>query len=285
MTETTERLGRIAVYPSVLYGADFIVESIASVLPYVERVYVVFMQRPWGDTSGVEFGGKWISWPERFDDARERVAALKNDRVVSIEAQKSSPWDRWSFAVNDVLGKVCDPSEVVLIDPDCVFSDVKAKQMFAEWEAHPEYVWAAPGQIELWKTPEWKIERPRSMVSLHRGDVSLLSSDARKRRGVNPPETHKLSGHVHNFGFCVSDSTMRWKHLTALAFSPVIGESLPNPAWLDKCWRAWHPTDNNRSLEPSLGCESAIQKAVPHDISDLPVSIKKRFDSGEWVRW
>lgn len=266
---------RVAIYPSVLYGDDFIQESIASILPWVNSVYVVMMSRPWGDTSGVTYKGEWISWPGKFDATREKIAEMANSKIEVIESYKHSPWNRWGHAAGLVLEK-CSPDEIMMIDPDCVFSDLEAARVFLEWNNLTSAPWATPKQVELWRTPEWQVIRPRSMVSLHRGDLSLLVSNTEATR----PKTHQLAGSVHNFGFCVSERNMLWKHLCAMAFSPIIGESLPNPDWYEKKWITWDPLINNENLEVSIGCESAIPKAVPYDVMQLPESIRWRYKLG-----
>lgn len=253
---------RIAVYPSVLYGADFLELSVRSVLPHVDVVYVVVMTRPWGGTSGVEYRSEWIPWPERFDDTREILAGMREPNVHVLEAEKFSPWDRWSYGLDVVRGNNVATDEVVFIDPDCVFSRGEAARVFGEWDAHPEYQWAHVGQVEFWKTTEWVVERDRAMVGLHRGDLALLSSEVRKAWGVEAPMSKRLAGRVYNLGFCVSDAAMRWKFLCSLAFSPVVGESLPNPEWYEEKWLGWTP--GTRNLEVSLGCEGSIPCAMPY---------------------
>jgi hypothetical protein len=314
------KIKRAAIYTSVLYGEDFIVESLQSVLPYVDRAFVVMMAEPWGRTEGVDYRGEWVPWPFEsqvgpvradrlqsiyghnrmilptyycvplarvFDRTREVVRAMGDDRVEIVETYKRTPWNRWGYAVNEVLrgAHEYEFDEVVLIDPDCVFHADQAASAIREWEAHPEYQWASCGQIELWRTPAWQVMRPRSMVSLHRGDLSLISSPEPPAKRERPaPLTHQLAARVHNLGFCVSEQTMRWKHLTALAFSKVVGESPPNPDWLEKKWLSWHPVKNNRHLEVSLGSESAIDEARPYDVAQLPESIRRRWDAGEWSK-
>lgn len=280
MSDPRPQYHLVAVYPSVLYGEDFVVESIDSILQYVEKVFVVMMTRPWGATAGVMYKGVWVPWPQKFDETHELIASMKEPRVEIIEAYKLSPWNRWGFAVNDIVCKMCNPKEVILIDPDCVFSADEAKRTFSEWDSHLEYFWAQPSQIELWRTPAWQVERPRSMVSLHRGDLSLLSDGAPEK-----PKMHQLQSKVHNLGFCVSPQSMQWKHLTALAFSPVIGESMPNEDWYEDRWLAWQPETNNRNLDVSVGTEHAIARAVPYDTSGLPEAIKQRYAAGEWPNY
>ena len=268
----------IAIYPSVLYGEDFIVESMASIRPYVSHIYVVLMKRPWGGTDGVMYKGEWVAWPEVFDRTRQR-AALR-DNVTIIDADKFSPWNRWGYAVNDVV-KPPPGTEVLLIDPDCVFEEVQAVRAFNDWQAHPEYQWASVRQIELWRTPAWQITRPRAMASFHRGDLALLNSpDPPDGKPRTTPTSYFLEGRIHNLGFCCSPANTRWKHLTSLAFSPIVGETGPNPEWYEKTWLNWKPGDEN--LEPSLRCESAIPYAIPYDVVQLPAAIKRRYLAGEW---
>lgn len=276
-----------AIYSSVLYGEDFIEESLASILPYVDLAFVVMMQRPWGHTEGVLYKDEWVSWPSRFDCTRERIAAMYDSRVVIVESDKFSPWNRWHHALVEVQRAGADPDEVVFLDPDCVFSDRDAKAVFSEWTVRSEWVWAAPLQIELWRTPAYRIRRPRTMMSFHRGDLSRLRSpDPPDGTSRAVPTTHGFnSGAVHNLGFCVSEKTMRWKHLTSLAFSPVIGESLPEPTWFEEKWLKWNPTTNNKDLDVSVGCAAGIPCAIPYNVLNLPESIKKRYDAGEWPRW
>lgn len=269
---------RVAIYPSVLYGDDFIVESINSILPHVEQVFVVMMSRPWGDTDGVNYKGTWVPWPAQFDRTREKIAEMANPKVTVLESYKSTPWNRWGFGFECVAARCEGITEVMFIDPDCVFHDLEALRAFQDWEAHPEYAWASVDQIELWRTPAWRVVRPRAMVSLHRGNLSLLVANTADTR----PLSHPLQGRVHNLGFCCSERNTRWKHLCSMAFSPVVNESLPNPDWYERTWLNWHPTTNNKNLEVSLGCEHAIPRAVPYDVSGLPASIKWRYDSGEW---
>lgn len=283
----------IAIYSSVLYGADFIEESIRSVLPIVDHVYVVLMQRPWGNTDGVIYKGEWIPWPNRFDNTHERVMNMKECRVSVHDAQKRTPWNRWGFALDRVLAAHHlvrrEPlDEVVFIDPDCVFGDGEAERARREWDAHPEYTWAAPQHHEHWRSPAWRIERqPRSMVRFIRGDLNLhkFPDPPGSRPMHRLPVEHALQARVHNFGFSVSPQAMRWKHLTAIAFSPIVGESPPSESWLDEKWLAWHPVTNNRDLEPAAGCAGAIPRAVPYDVTLLPAAVKKRLDAGEWPTW
>ena len=268
---------RVAVYPSVLYGEDFLRESIASVRPHVDAVYLVLMRRPWGHTEGVIYKGAWVPWPAKFDRTREIAEEIQrtDPGIHILDDDTFSPWNRWGHAVNDVVRKACEPREVVILDPDCVFHEQEAVGAFADWDAHPEYIWGQPEQVELWRTPAWQVVRPRCMVTFARGDLGLLSDDVRKKRGVQAPATCPLAGIVHNLGFCVSERTMRWKHLTSMAFSPVIGESLPNPDWYEEKWLRWTP--GTRNLEVSIGSEGSIPCAVPYDVAGLPGSIRRRY--------
>jgi hypothetical protein len=77
-------------------------------------------------------------------------------------------------------------------------------------------------------------------------------------------------------GFSFSDKTMYWKHLTAIGFSAVIGDSPPNENWYEDKWLKWHPETNNVNLEISKGAEHNIPYAEPYSKSELPEIILTR---------
>jgi hypothetical protein len=70
---------------------------------------------------------------------------------------------------------------------------------------------------------------------------------------------------------------MYWKHLTALAFSRIVGDSLPNESWYEEKWLNWNPITNNRNLEISLGYEWTIPSAIPCPTHLIPLSVWNKF--------
>lgn len=261
---------RLAIY-RVLYGEDWIQESILSILPHVDRVLVAMAPRPWGTSQGIEYKGEWIPWPAQFDDTRAKIAALDDQRIEAIEDFYPQPRGQWQHLVNNhALPR--GATECLFIEPDCVFHESEIDAAMDAWHRSSAQL-ATVGQVELWRTPEWVIPpRARSTVWFLRltGPIGLTGGNG----WIEGMAYQWLPAAVHNLGFCMSERVMLWKHLTALAFSAEINDALPNPDWYERVWLNWKPGDTN--LEISIGEEHTIPYAVPYDVTRLPASIRAR---------
>lgn len=266
----------VAVY-RVLYGEDFIQESILSILPHVDKVYVVKAEKPWGNTTGVTYMDAWFEWPSKFDNTVEKVLELNEPKVEIIPDYWPTPNGQLTHIVNDLILKRCSPETVVFIEPDHVFSEEQATQAFMSWKVYSG-VQASTRQVEHWKTPYYCIpERPnRTSVVFHRVHGHPMGST-----GFNGASEgiDRLPAYVNNFGFCISAPNMFWKHLTALAFSKIVGDSPPDERWFADKWLNWHPETNNSNLEISFGYAWAIPYAVPCSDAFIPESIKRRYNA------
>jgi len=195
----------VAVY-RVLYGEDFIQESIKSILPHVNSVLVVKAEKPWGNTKGVTYKGQWVAWPEKFDDTREKVLELNEPRVEIVDDYYPTPLGQLSHIVNDLVLPRFKPENIVFIEPDHVFSEEQAFKAFKAWDEFPG-TQATTKQIEHWKTPLWRVpERPnRTSVVFHRIKGQPLGPT-----GFNGAsgEIHRLPALVNNLGFCISEKVM-----------------------------------------------------------------------------
>src|SRR6185369_15649786 len=123
----------VAIY-RILYGEDFVQESIRSVLPYVDRVVVAKAERPWGKSEGVLWDGEWVPWPTKFDNTREKIAELREPRVEVIVDYWPEPANQHQHIVNHIVLPKYLADEVVFIEPDHVFSEAEAQAAFGEWD-------------------------------------------------------------------------------------------------------------------------------------------------------
>jgi hypothetical protein len=265
----------VAVY-RVLYGEDFIQESILSILPHVSKVFVVKAEKPWGNTLGVMYKNNWVTWPEKFDNTREKILALNEPKVEVIDDYWPTPNQQLTHIVNDLILQRCRPETVVFIEPDHIFSKKEAIKAFEEWKTYRGSQ-ASTKQLEHWRTPLFCVpERPnRTSVVFHRINGQPIGST-----GFNGAldGIGRLSARVNNLGFCISENVMYWKHLTALAFSKIVGDSPPNENWYEDKWLKWDYKLNNSDLEISLGYEWTIPRAIPCEVSALPELIIKRYN-------
>tara|TARA_B100001559_G_C16021988_1_gene403940 strand:- start:40 stop:546 length:507 start_codon:yes stop_codon:yes gene_type:complete len=67
-----------------------------------------------------------------------------------------------------------------------------------------------------------------------------------------------------NLGFSFNKDTMFYKHLMALTFSKVIGDSLPDENWFEDKWLKWY--ENMENLEISEGYQHHIKRAFKFKI-------------------
>ena len=67
-----------------------------------------------------------------------------------------------------------------------------------------------------------------------------------------------------NLGFSFNINTMFYKHLMALSFSKVIGDSLPDENWFEDKWLNWK--ENTENLEISEGYQHNIKRAFKFKI-------------------
>jgi hypothetical protein len=263
---------RIALY-RILYGQDHVAESIESILPYVDRVVVALAPRPWGTSRGVEYQGKWIDWPTRFDNTRARIAEIDDSKIEVIDDWYPRPRGQHQHLINDIILPRYGACEVVIMEPDCVFSEQQIGWALMDWE-HCGADLATVQQIELWRTPLYRIpHRNRDAVWFMRlnGPIGMTGGNG----WIEGMWYRGLGAAVHNLGFCNSPPVMLWKHLTALAFSAEIGDAIPNPDWYERVWLNWKPGDRN--LEISRGEEHTIPEAYPYPASELPESIRRRY--------
>lgn len=237
-----------AVY-RVLYGEDFIEESIHSVLNAVDKVYVFWTNKVWGDCKAVKYNGEIVKFPEKFDNAVEIVKGIDSPKIELIEHYHPTPHGQFTELVNHYV----DADVVILIEHDQIIED--ARTALDEFNSSDRIAATLP-QIEYWKTKEYRIpDRYRP------GPIFWKTPLPHTRPNGAPGWVLPWlqSTIAHNYGFCVSDKTMYWKHLTALAFSPKIGDSLPREDWYEEVWLKWTPEMEN--LEISKNHPTAIPRA------------------------
>lgn len=259
----------IGIY-RVLYGADFVVESIRSILPHVDKVIVYQAPRPWGVSTGAHYRGEWVSWPAKFDDLSDRVLGMNEPSVEIVDNYYPTPFGQYEHIINNLLlPNYPKLSDVVTMEPDWVWAPAEAEWAFSEWASRSHLNQAHSRQIEMWRTCDW-----RTPERLGRATPSF------QRVGVRAPApnlltpSHELGGSVYNLGFCASEATLRWKHLTGIAFTAEIKDCAPNPDWFEEKWKKWNPVTNNTNLEISLGLEYKIPCAIPYEALLVPESIR-----------
>ena len=256
----------VAMY-RVLYGLDFIRESIQSIYDSVDRIVVFWTDKPWGGVSSVMYKGEHIVFPDRIEAIEATLAAHKAlfDTQGKIELCKkhfNSPRNQHQEMLRLLGDWQGIPCYAMHIEPDCVMAESELERAIDSLDESPYHF--VP-QVELWKNRWWRIpHRDRSAVGFYNMETYSPNDTLPNGRpvGIAPRETKGL---VHNLGFCVRPETMYWKHLTALAFSPMIGDSIPSESWLEEKWLPWSEDNQLKNLEIAQGRGSDIPRAIPND--------------------
>ena len=266
---------RYAIY-RCLYGEDFIQESIKSVIDHVDKVFIFWTNKPWGNTDRCMYKGEEVLFPDKFDNILDKITELNSPKIELVEAYTESPFGQLTHFVNDILLERYEkPDTLIILEVDHVFREdqiVKALKDFEEGG----YDCATTRQVELWKTAKFRIPYRPSRCGANLWNLGKINKLPSTGTQGNIDGMPVLDVDVHNFGFCASSKVMRWKHLTAIAFSKGVRDSLPNENWLDK-WEAWSEDNQSKNLEISLGFEHNIPHAVAYNISDLPSLVVAKY--------
>jgi len=270
----TAKPKRYAVYRAY-YGEDFIRQSIESVRPYVDDVFVFWTDKAFADVAGIEWGGEWVAFPKPADRLPEIVAEMSADdpAIHMVYDHWGMPDGQWSHIVNDrLLAEYEHPELIICMEPDMVWKQGELEKALQTFIDSGELTATFP-QVELWKHLTRRIpERPKrigpvffSMAGKYRNGIPETGKSANAKGMV-----HLNGAHVHNLGFCVHPRTMLLKHLLAIGFSAQIEDSPPNEQWLLDKWMAWDPVDNDKDLEISKGREHTIPNTQLYSRASLP---------------
>jgi len=265
-----------AVY-RCLYGEDYVRESILSIIDHVDRVFVFWTNKPWGNVSECIYKGVKVKFPEKFDDVVQKIRDLNNSKIILIEQTKemnpySVPWNLYTTLINNyVIPNHGKPDIFIIPEVDHVFRKDQVEAAFNEFIGKG-YQSAKTRQIELWKTHLFRIPERAARIGVVFWNMTNLSKLPTTKGNGETSNIHVLDSFVHNFGFAISEKVMYWKHLTALAFSSVIKDSIPDENWLDM-WMTWDYETNNKDLEISKQYRSSIPCAIPYNGRELPEKI------------
>ncbi len=268
-----------AVY-RILYGSDFIKESLYSILSYVDKIFIFLSDTPWGNVEKVEYKGEEYIIPKPIDNVSEILNSFKdNEKIKIIFDNASNNLNQFTKLVNTyILPFYSKPSRILFLEPDHVFRKDQIEK-FLSYHFSIERLHVSSNQIELWKTYKYRIpERKRYGAILW--DLELIKEipSTLRHANISPDITIASDCYVHNFGFCINERTMFYKFLLTIGFSERIGDSEPNLEWFEK-WRNWSLNNNNSNLEISKGVEYLIPHAIPYDnyVEELPETIVQKY--------
>jgi hypothetical protein len=265
-----------AVY-RVLYGADFLRESILSIINKVDKVFVFWTNKAFGDVTRCTYKGAVIQFPEKIDNVVQVAQEIQEqfpDKVEVIFDHWGVPDNQFTHLVNDrILPHHPKPDMVMFCEPDQIWREQQLELAFEEMAANGATMGIA-SQIELWRNFAWRVpERPKRISTVF-WNLKGLSGVPTTGKSGQCEGGLRLKACVHNLGFCINPETMFWKHMLAIGFSQIIKDSEPNEDWYFGKWLTWNSNGNNKDLEIAKGRESNIPHAVRYDRVGLPEVLK-----------
>lgn len=257
-----------------LYGEDFIQQSIKSIQEYVDKIFIFWDDKPWGDVDSCIYKEQKITFPKKFDNIIDKIKELNNSKIELIYDHQYNNLNQFTHFVNDIiLLKYDRPDIIFFIEVDHVWKKNQLESVLLEFKKK-NIPCASSSQVELWKTPAYRIPERKGRLATIFWNMNLVNNIPPTGRHANIDHMPFLSSYVHNFGFCISEKTMYWKHMTALAFSQKIKDSRPNESWYEEKWLKWDFEKNNKNLEISQGSEHTIPYAYRYNLNELPEVIK-----------
>lgn len=263
-----------AVY-RCLYGEDFIQESIKSIRDYVDKIFVFWDDKPWGNVESCIYKGKEIKFPKKFDNILDKINELKDPKVTLIYDHVENNIGQFTHLTNDIILKNWKKPDLLMVaEVDHVFKKSEIEKAL-ELMSSGQIINATTKPLELWKTHEYRIPERRRMATIF-WKMKGLDSLPQTGRQADTRRIDTLPVITHNFGFCFNPKTMYWKHLTAIGYAQKIGDRPPNENWYDK-WLNWSINGDNKDLEISRGREHTIPHALKYNLEELPEIIKDKY--------
>ena len=259
----------ILVVYRILYGTDFLERSMRSVYDGADKIFVGYSSEPWS---------RPVNFPNIRDieqspvDVIHKHFDLSEGKIMVMNQQQTTPKGEFNYLYSwavDLLGK---PDLVVFMEPDMVWAPGVFKS-FVEEAQNKSYLFAP--QLELWKTQEYRIRRKNNVTRLGPSAYKEVWGIPEFNFGAyNSDITQEISAFgCYNFGFCLNEKTMLYKHKASIDFSEKINDSIPVESWYKEKWLNW--TLETINLEPASKHIDNIPKAEPYD---MPEDMRKFMD-------
>lgn len=263
-----------------LYGEDFVQQSIKSIDPLMDKIFVFWDDTSWGDIHSCIYKGNKIEFPKKFDNTVDKIKELNNPKVILIYDHVKNNIGQYTRIVNDfILPYYQKPDYILFFEVDMVFRKDQLYKAFEEF-MKKDYLVAAISQIEMWYDLKHRIP-DRFRLGACIWDMNKVDKMPPTFRLANPAGPDGippfLNAYNHNLGYSCSKKVMYWKHVLTIGSSPIIGDSIPNEDWYEETWLKWDYNTNNKNLEVAKDAAFEIQRANRYDYTQLPEVIMEDF--------
>ena len=266
-----------AIY-RIHYGLDFLEPSIKSIIKEVDKIFIFYSKDPWIKASHINYKKKTIDFPKNPENVESFLINKfnKNKKIIFKNYECKTPANQFG----DLFNLACSitsakPKYVLFMEPDMVFGDKQLKFMKYELDLKFWIKSIIAQQIEIWKFDKTKKENNTFRIPLRKRIGPVLWKIKKKDKNIvtgfgGGPKNKRNENFsfikILNLGFSYNKDTMLYKHLNALVFSKVIGDSEPDENWYEIKWLNWKP--ETKDLEISNGFQHKIKKAINFKIPD-----------------
>lgn len=289
------QLKTVAIY-RLLYGSDFIGESLASIYDHCDHILCFVGHEMFGGGRIINYFGHDVYLPHDIDgltdairawktahDTRNKIRILDNPYATDLKNQVGR-------MINTEVIPNYDCSHVFFVEADEVWHERTIGELFDLASRTDEDEYMAAACHLFWRSPRYCSTRTNPYAVLR----------ALKGRRAIGPTGHALMSEgndvrrrtddrmkIHNFGFAAAERTIFWKHMTALSFSRDQKlDSPPREEWFETVWRPWNWVTNRRpDLCPSIGYENAFAPAEEYPFEQLPAVMKQRIKNRPLADW
>ena len=146
----------IAVY-RILYGEDFMRESLESIYPFVDKIVIFFTDKVWKEKTGVIYYGREVIFPFRIDNVRGVVDEWKQehdkeDKIITQEDYFNLPNGQLTHLINTYIIPQFNPDLVLYVEPDEVWKKENLKCIIDNVSKNPAAKGFCVCRIEFWKS-------------------------------------------------------------------------------------------------------------------------------------
>ena len=289
----------IAIY-RLLYGSDFIGESLASIYDHVDAIYCCVGHDAFGGRRITSYFGHDVYLPHDIDGLTDAIAAWKrtNDPHNKVHIL-DNPYatllkGQLQRIVNDLLlPREPDATHIFMVECDEVWHEDAIRELFQlvaadtvtdEFMAEPHLFWRSYKYVSTRTNPYAVIRALKGKKEIGLTGHALMSESANGKLDIKRRNTNIR---VHNFGFASAARTIFWKHITALSIGRDLNlDSAPREEWFEQVWRPWNWHTNRREdLCPSKGYETVLPPAQEYPTDLLPAPMKRRIASNPLPDW
>lgn len=285
----------VAVY-RLLYGSDFIGESLSSIYSHCDRVLCFVGHEMFGGRRTIRYFGRDVYLPHDIDgvtrainewkerhDTENKVRVLPNPHATLLKGQLQA-------MINSEVIPRYDPTHVLFVECDEVWHEDTIKVLFdIARTTDADEIMASACHL-FWRSYKYCSTRtnPYAVMRALKGRKSIgMTGHALGGVGENLKRHEDDRLKIHNFGYAASERTLFWKHLTGLSFGRDLKLDSPSrEEWFEEVWRPWNGVTNRRTdLCPSVGYTDAFAPARDFPFEQLPSLMKERILANPLPEW